>query len=115
MPFLPIKNQIAREKYKGNILREVAEFFSGFEVNCPCPPGISFALWTLADGRAVNDQLRPVLSEQAFDSLEVSQIKVTARQRAGSPSRRVSRRRLRQIMTDESTRASDPRERPGFG
>jgi len=56
----------------------------------------------------MNDELRFVFFEFAFDGFEIEQIKLLARQRAHAPARGKFRRGLDEIISDQPVGAGDP-------
>ena len=136
IPLAPVKNQIRGKENERNVCRESGQKRGRVHIQTPRQIGIRLRSGNGADGGAMNDQLRLVITERAANGIEISKFKTTniprrkwerrhgvppgvregrhvavPDQANDAPARGKSRRGLDEIISNQPVCAGDPGKR----
>ena len=106
-----IEDELRREKDERNVSRKFGEAGGHIDIHFAGERRVGLAGGTLAERRAMNDELRRLRAEKRSNRRKIGQINFSAGETDDAVT---GGRRLQQIITDESASAGDPdREHEG--
>src|SRR5690606_16578716 len=109
--FFAVEDEVGGEEDERNIGGEIQKAAGYIDIGLVGESGIGFASDVLAEGGAVDDELRLVRQETRTDGGEVEKIEVGPREAAGGEPGGEMRGRSQEFVADQPICSSDP----GYG